>query len=63
MFGSISREERIGGGPHKRFYKKSSSDIDKREKISVNGAQVNKDRSLFVCMEAGKCHTIMVVGR
>ncbi len=35
----------------------------KRENISVNGAQVNKNQLLSVCMEAGKCRMIMAVGR
>ncbi len=35
----------------------------KRENSSVKGAQENKDRPLSVCMEAGKCHMIMAVGR
>ncbi len=35
----------------------------KSENISVNGAQVNKDRPLSVCMEAGKYRMIMAVGR
>ncbi len=35
----------------------------KRENISVNGAQMIKDRSLSVCMEAGKCCMIMAVER
>ncbi len=35
----------------------------KRENISVNGAQVNKDRSLSVCMETGEFHMIMAVRR
>ncbi len=35
----------------------------KRKNISVTGAQVNKNRLLSVCMEAGKCHLIMALGR
>ncbi len=34
-----------------------------RENISVNVAQVNKDRPPPVCMEAAKCRMIMAVGR